>query len=314
LLDPLGYLQGDRIAPGARPEGDPEDPVAGSGLIERRGGSQERPTGASVPDFVRQEARLDLLALEPEFGRRAGRALPVGVIDDGVVVIFGCSPQLVHQGLGGGHDVFSERLLGLEAGRVFGVVRVVALPVVGRVRHVGVGPLDRRDGVLVGRAEDERRSARRRGVLGVVAGFPVGGVGADGQRVRAHAGADHPDRRLHGLGPGLAGELDVARLEIRVRPERVGDDRGRRLDVVGMALAARPDPSQVGGVDRRPLEGVARGLDGDGDDVLVRSGDGFPVDRCRKPVPDPVDLLVREPVLRHVRAVAVDPDRRVGFE
>ena len=116
--------------------------------------------------------------------------------------------------------------------------------------------------------------------------------------------------------PGFAGEFPVTGLDVGDSANRFGHDRGSWFDGIRMRLRADPHSPQLVRVDFCACQRIARRFDGHGDHVLVHAGDGFLFDGQRRLAasPDAGDLLGRDAVTRHVRAVAGKADRAGGFE
>ena len=150
----------------------------------------------------------------------------------------------------------------LEIGRLaretVAVGRIVGIgppPEVRRVGHMREGCLEDREALLRG-ADDERRAARRRGVLQSITRPALGRVHADGQRISPHLRADDAHAHDDRLAARLAGKFEVGRLGKRHRADGLSHDGRRGLDRVRVRLAAHPHGPDQRRIDLRPRQGI----------------------------------------------------------
>ena len=93
----LGDGQVEGVRTGAGAEGDHQDAVAGLGHVQ--GGSQadDGRTGVGVANDRNQQSGLDLLGAEAQHLCGPLREFGVGLVEDGVLVVFGGHAQRFHQ-------------------------------------------------------------------------------------------------------------------------------------------------------------------------------------------------------------------------
>ena len=211
--------------------------------------------------------------------------------------------------------MFEIRRLAREAVTVAGIVRVGTPPEVRRVGDVRQHRLVHRN-TFRGRADDKGRAAGSRGVFERVAGPALGRVHADGQHIAPHARADDADAHHDRLAARLARELQVGRLHVGRRADRLGHDGGGGLDRVRVRLAAHPDRAQLLRVDLGAGQRVARGLDGHGERVFVQPGDRLLFDRQPAGAvgPHPGHFRGRQAITWDVGAVTDDADVTIRFQ
>ena len=106
-------------------------------------------------------------------------------MEHGVIVIGRAGAHRIHQGLTRFADMGKVSRLTGEALPVFGVLLVCAPPEVRCIGHVGVGGIDRRQGVFSW-SKDIGRPARASGVLQSVTWTALGNVHADRHGIGSH--------------------------------------------------------------------------------------------------------------------------------
>ena len=102
---------------------------------------------------------------------------------------------------------------------------------------------------LIASPKQVRRAACRCGGLERIAWRTLRSVGPDRKRVIHLARGDMRQRTEHGLGAGLARELEVRDMHIRPDAESLGHHRAAGLDRVGVRLRTDVKSSDAARID-----------------------------------------------------------------
>ena len=163
-------------------------------------------------------------------------------------------------------------------------------PEIRRISHKGEKPVDLRAGFLR-RTDDDRSTAGSGCIFQHVSGTALSGIHTAGKGIASHAGTYQAHSHGHGFRPGFAGKFSVRSRDSRTGSDCLGDHRSAGLHRVRVRFRTDPDRPQFLRIDLCPFDRIAAGFDRHGDNVLVKTGDGFFFDQTFCPVmPDPSDL------------------------
>src|SRR3989441_6047224 len=186
LRDLVRDGQIESVGPRAAAVPDGEDAVSGLRLVEDRAEAHHDRPAVRVPDLPDTQARVDLAFLEPELLCDPHGELPVGLMEDCVVVILRRGPRTLEEQLRAIDHVFEVCGFAGEATAMARVSLSLAAPEVGGVRRVGDGVGDLRHDAV--EADQQSRAARRGTILERVTRSALARVRTDRETVLHHLG------------------------------------------------------------------------------------------------------------------------------